>query len=60
MLFHIYRTGYHPKNNPESARGPETVKVAEVHASSEDEALEKAFEQGVTSYPGQKVWAEKA
>jgi len=60
MLFRIYRTGYHPQNNPEAAGDPETVMVAEVHASTEDEALEKAFEQGITSYPGEKVWAEKA
>lgn len=50
---------YHPQNNPEAAGGPETVMVAQVHAMSEAEAVERAFEQGVTGYPGQRVWAEK-
>jgi len=51
-LFQIYRTGYDSHNNPESAGGP--VKVAEIRARNETEALDKVFEEGVTSCPAER------
>ncbi len=57
--YKIFRTGFHPQNNPEPAGGPETVLVFQLIADSEDEALDRAFAMGVASYPGQTVWAEK-
>jgi len=59
MRFLVFRKGYHPKNNPEEAGGPESCIVGEAEAHTEADALERAFLNGFTSYPGQKVWVEK-
>lgn len=59
MPFHLFRTGYHPANNPKSAGGPETIMVGEIEADSLEDAVEQALMAGITSFEGQRVWAEE-
>ena len=41
--YRLFRTGYHPKNNPESAGGPETIMVGEIEANSPRDAVDQTL-----------------
>ena len=49
-LFNVYRST--EDNEPEF--------LGVIEADRPSEAVDRAFAHGITSYPGQRVWAEKA
>lgn len=60
MRYYVFRRGWNTANNPSSAGGPETVRVAEVEADSPEQAERDARAAGVTCYNNQALYAEPA